>query len=63
MTSSRRVAAQPADLARALGGVLAGAAGLVLGTTVVRTRTLMVPLAWHAAFYVPFYVFLACRVG
>jgi membrane protease YdiL (CAAX protease family) len=46
-----------------LGGVLAGATGLVLGATAARTRTLMVALAWHAAFNVPFYVFLACRVG
>ncbi len=44
-------------------GLLAGAAGMVLGATVVRTRTLVVALAWHAAFNVPFYVFIACRVG
>jgi membrane protease YdiL (CAAX protease family) len=44
-------------------GVLAGAAGMVLGASVVRTRTLLVALAWHAAFNVPFFVFLACRVA
>ena len=38
-----------------LGGVLAAAAGLLLGATVVRTRSLVVPLAWHIAFNVPFY--------
>ena len=44
-------------------GVLAGAAGMVLGATVVRTRSLLVALAWHAAFNVPFFVFLACRAA
>jgi hypothetical protein len=44
-------------------GVLAGAAGMVLGATVVRTRTLAVAVAWHAAFNVPFFVFLACRAA
>ena len=44
-------------------GMLAGAAGMVLGATVVRTRSLLVALAWHAAFNVPFFVFLACRAG
>jgi len=44
-------------------GLLAGAAGMILGATVVRTRTLLVALAWHAAFSVPFYVFIACRAG
>ncbi len=46
-----------------LAGVLAGATGMVLGATVVRTRSLVVALAWHAAFNVPFFVFLACRAG
>ena len=41
--------------------LLAGAAGMVLGATVVRTRSLLVALAWHAAFNIPFFVFLACR--
>jgi uncharacterized protein len=45
------------------GGVLAGAAGMILGATVVRTRTLAVALAWHAAFNVPLYLFIACRAG
>jgi membrane protease YdiL (CAAX protease family) len=46
-----------------LGGLLAGAGGLVLGATVVRTRTIAVALAWHLAFNVPFYAFIACRAG
>jgi membrane protease YdiL (CAAX protease family) len=46
-----------------LGGVLAAAAGLLLGATVVRTRSLVVPLAWHTAFNVPFYAYLACTTG
>ena len=46
-----------------LGGLLAAAAGLLLGATVIRTRSLVVPLAWHIAFNVPFYVFIACTKG
>jgi membrane protease YdiL (CAAX protease family) len=46
-----------------LGGVVAAAAGLLLGATVVRTRSLAVPLAWHVAFNVPFYVLIACTTG
>jgi membrane protease YdiL (CAAX protease family) len=46
-----------------LGGLLAGAAGMVLGATVVRTRTIAVALAWHLAFSVPVFVFVACRTG
>ena len=46
-----------------VGGVLAAAAGLLLGATVVRTRSLLVPLAWHVAFNVPFYVFIACTAS
>ena len=46
-----------------LGGIAAGAAGLALGATVVRSRSLAVALAWHAAFNVPLYLFVACRAG
>jgi membrane protease YdiL (CAAX protease family) len=46
-----------------LGGLLGGAGGMVLGATVVRTRTIVVALAWHLAFNVPFYVFVVCRAG
>lgn len=46
-----------------LGGMLAAASGLVLGATVVRTRSLIVPLAWHVAFNVPLYAFIACTTG
>jgi membrane protease YdiL (CAAX protease family) len=50
-------------MASPLGAVLAAATGLLLGATVVRTRSLVVPLAWHIAFNVPFYVFIACTTG
>jgi membrane protease YdiL (CAAX protease family) len=46
-----------------LGGVVAGAAAVVLGATVVRTRSLVVALAWHVAFNVPLYALLACPAG
>ncbi len=46
-----------------LGGVLAAGTGLLLGVTVVRTRSLLVPLAWHIAFNVPFYAYIACTTG
>jgi membrane protease YdiL (CAAX protease family) len=46
-----------------LGGVLAAAAGLLLGASGVRTRSLLVPLAWHVAFNVPFYVLIVCAAG
>lgn len=46
-----------------IGGLLAGAVGMILGATVVRTRSLAVALAWHAAFNVPFFVLVACRAG
>ncbi|MEI7742809.1 MAG: CPBP family intramembrane glutamic endopeptidase, partial [Chloroflexota bacterium] len=44
-------------------GVLAACAALVLGSLVVRTRSLLVPLAWHAAFGIGLYALLACRVA
>jgi membrane protease YdiL (CAAX protease family) len=44
-------------------GVAAAMCGVVLGATVVRTRSLGVALAWHVAFNVPFYALIACRTG
>jgi membrane protease YdiL (CAAX protease family) len=44
-------------------GALAAAAGLALGAVVIRTRSLLVPLAWHVAFNVPLWVSIACRPG
>ena len=41
-------------LALALGGFLAGVIAL-------RTRSLLVPIAWHVALDLPLYVYLACR--
>lgn len=46
-----------------LGGLLAASGGLLLGATVLRTRSLVVALAWHIAFNVPFYVYIACGTG
>jgi membrane protease YdiL (CAAX protease family) len=46
-----------------LPGALAAGAGLLLGASVVRTRSLVVPLAWHVAFNVPLYVLIACTTG
>jgi hypothetical protein len=45
------------------GGVIAGAAALLLGAVVIRTRSLLVVIAWHAAFNVAFYLVVACRPG
>ena len=44
-----------------LSGVVAGAAGLLAGALVVRTRSLLVPVAWHVALNVSLYALLACR--
>ncbi len=46
-----------------LAGLLAAAVGLMLGATVVRSRTLTVALAWHVAFNVPLYLVVACRAA
>ena len=47
-----------------LGGVLAAAARACSSARrVIRTRSLVVPLAWHIAFNVPFYAYIACRTG
>ena len=37
--------------------------GLLLGATVIRTRSLVVALAWHIAFNVPFHAYIACGTG
>lgn len=39
------------------------AAGVVAGIVAVRTRSLLLPIAAHAAFDVPMYYALACRTG
>ena len=44
-------------------GVLAGAAGMILGATVVRPRSLLVALARHAARNGPVFVLLASRAA
>ena len=43
--------------------VIAGAAGMLLAAVVIRTRSLLVVVAWHAAFNVASYLVLACRPG
>ena len=44
-------------------GLLAGAAGLLLGAVVIRTRSLLVVISWHAAFNVALYLVVVCRPG
>jgi membrane protease YdiL (CAAX protease family) len=39
-----------------------GAGGFVAGVITLRTRSLLVPIAWHVALDLPLYVYLACRV-
>ena len=43
-------------------GVALGLGGLLAGLITVRTRSLLVPIAWHVALDLPLYVYLACRV-
>lgn len=38
-----------------------GVGGLLAGVIALRTRSLLVPLAWHVALDLPLYVYLACR--
>jgi membrane protease YdiL (CAAX protease family) len=38
-----------------------GLGGLVAGLITLRTRSLLVPIAWHVALDLPLYVYLACR--
>ena len=39
-----------------------GAGGFIAGVITLRTRSLLVPIAWHVALDLPLYVYLACRV-
>jgi membrane protease YdiL (CAAX protease family) len=39
-----------------------GAGGFLAGVITLRTRSLLVPIAWHVALDLPLYVYLACRV-
>lgn len=41
--------------------VALGAGGFVAGLITLRTRSLLVPIAWHVALDLPLYVYLACR--
>jgi membrane protease YdiL (CAAX protease family) len=38
-----------------------GAGGFVAGLITLRTRSLLVPIAWHVALDLPLYAYLACR--
>lgn len=38
-----------------------GAGGLLAGLIALRTRSLLVPIAWHVALDLPLYAYLACR--
>jgi membrane protease YdiL (CAAX protease family) len=39
-----------------------GVGGFVAGVIALRTRSLLIPIAWHVALDLPLYVYLACRV-
>jgi membrane protease YdiL (CAAX protease family) len=38
-----------------------GVGGFVAGVIALRTRSLLIPIAWHVALDLPLYVYLACR--
>ena len=38
-----------------------GAGGFIAGLIALRTRSLLVPIAWHVALDLPLYAYLACR--
>jgi membrane protease YdiL (CAAX protease family) len=38
-----------------------GAGGFLAGVITLRTRSILVPIAWHVALDLPLYVYLACR--
>jgi membrane protease YdiL (CAAX protease family) len=40
-----------------------GAGGFIAGVITLRTRSLLVPIAWHVALDLPLYVYLACRAS
>jgi membrane protease YdiL (CAAX protease family) len=40
-----------------------GVGGLLAGVIASRTRSLLLPIAWHVALDLPLYVYLACRVS
>ena len=40
-----------------------GAGGFVAGLITLRSRSLLVPIAWHVALDLPLYVYLACRAS
>ncbi len=42
--------------------VVIGVGGLIAGLIAIRTRSLLVPIAWHVALDLPLYAYLACRV-
>ncbi len=42
--------------------VALGVGGFVAGVIALRTRSLLIPIAWHVALDLPLYVYLACRV-
>ncbi|MEW6224653.1 MAG: CPBP family intramembrane glutamic endopeptidase, partial [Chloroflexota bacterium] len=44
-----------------LTGTVLGAGALVAGVITIRTRSLLVPIAWHSALNLALYASLACR--
>jgi membrane protease YdiL (CAAX protease family) len=41
--------------------VALGVGGFLAGGIALRTRSLLIPIAWHVALDLPLYVYLACR--
>jgi membrane protease YdiL (CAAX protease family) len=41
--------------------VVLGVGGLIAGLIAIRTRSLLVPIAWHVALDLPLYAYLGCR--
>jgi membrane protease YdiL (CAAX protease family) len=42
---------------------IVGAGGFVAGLIAIRTKSLLVPIAWHVALDLPMYAYLACRAS
>jgi membrane protease YdiL (CAAX protease family) len=40
-----------------------GVGGFIAGLITQRTRSLLIPIAWHVALDLPLYAYLACRAS
>jgi membrane protease YdiL (CAAX protease family) len=43
-------------------GLVLALGGLLAGVITLRTRSLLIPIAWHVALDLPLYAYFACRV-